>query len=321
METLCPFGSLSPRNFKKLSTAPHPSHMSGKTGTKCHDLLKEANEYFSKKIYPESIVPLLQSEMDLPSVLVWGHSLFLITSRRRETVDIVPPIYEELKFISHIPLSLFLLVVPVVYPFRKTQPLLEVSLNNEVISQVKAYAAILEDIPKVLHQQFTGETLAHQKEIINLCLKFIELVTKKQKTISFDELLSFTKSTTPYLQNNIKTGTRALLDCMHTRMMMWKETLTDFEWNNMRVVVAGGPMARKMELHMQYFAKLLNTDMESKRVMYAEHASNMNDLVLLLGIHTTDFSIGDAFFGNEEFMHHDIQASDCQEYLHEIFKD
>lgn len=44
---------------------------------------------------------------------------------------------------------------------------------------------------------------------------------------------------------------------MHARMMIWKNSLTQHEWDNMRVVVAGNPSARNMELHMQYFAKLL----------------------------------------------------------------
>lgn len=41
----------------------------------------------------------------------------------------------------------------------------------------------------------------------------------------------------------------------------------------------------------------------------------------MLGIHTTDFSIGEAFFGNKEFMRHDVQAVACADYLRELFPD
>jgi len=41
--------------------------------------------------------------------------------------------------------------------------------------------------------------------------------------------------------------------------------------------------------------------------------------VKMLGIHTTDYSIGEAFFGNADFMRHDIQATECAEYLNELF--
>jgi len=321
MDSLCPFGRLSPGNFKKLTIPPHHygAHEKGAKGKRCRALLSNANDYLSNKIYPESMVPLLQTDMDIPCVLVWGHSLFLITTKRKETVDIVPTIYTDLKLTSHIPLSLFLLIVPTVYPYRKTDPQLEVPLTDDAISQITQYYDTLGDMSHLLWELFSGEVLLVQMELVSLCSKFVQEITKTRKTVSFDDLLKFTSATTPILKSNIKAAVRALIDSMHSHMMLWKDTLTEYEWDHMRVVVAGSPMARDMEMHMQYFAKLLGTNMESDRIMYAEKANTMDDLVELLGIHTTDFSIGEAFFGNADFMHHDIQASDCTEYLQEIF--
>jgi len=180
-------------------------------------------------------------------------------------------------------------------------------------------------LQKVENQFFSGRCLRcntgqSDEKILLLCREFSEVVLTKIK-VTRNELLSFCRSITPSLKENLHNAAIIRIQTLHEKVMKFKDTLSEEQWSDMKVVILGPHMPRRGNLLSQYFARLLNiSEDEDKKLIYCEGLADQESALDLLAINITDTEASVAFFEDPEYMHHDLLSSPTQNYLEKLFQ-
>lgn len=271
------------------------------------DPLTSLNEAF-REAYAASRTRLLASSG--PVIVVESDNLVLIHKGKRSEVKVAPDLYHTVKAISHVPLALYVMLLPFEGQALKTESIEALATYRDRI--VKAEAALKD-------RELSAESLLRQREIIQSSLRFIA-TTLDKKQVTTDELRKFTHDLGDKLLANAREAAQAQLDGLDKQMKIWRAELADEEWKKLRVVVMGSALPRSSNLAVQYFAELLGEKGEGRRIVYAESLFDETRAMNLLGTHLLDRRIGSAFFNDDERMHRDLLGDAAQELLKKIHK-
>lgn len=131
--------------------------------------------------------------------------------------------------------------------------------------------------------------------------------------VSLNQLSVFATSLMkPYINPNIYDGGKSTIDSWHEQVMVWKEVLTQEEWDQMMVILSATHMANEGLLYEQYFSRLLGTPMGlGERVI----TSQTDETFALLATHRIDFLVGQAFFEKPIRMHRDLLMDFGHQYI------
>ena len=238
-------------------------------------------------------------------ILVESDDLVLIHKGERSPVHFVPEAFHALKAVSHIPLAIYVMLLP----FE------DASLSKKSLDALQAYRQRIAQIePSLRDRGLTDAVLQRHREIIEASVVFLDSVLDK-KLAKHDEISKFTREIGPKLLASAADATDLELDALDKQVSVWRTTLSEEEWNKLRVVVMGSAMPRKGNLAIQYFAQLLGEKGEGKRIVYAESLFDEKRALNLLGTHLLDTRIGVDFFGDPERMHRDLLADAAAAYL------
>lgn len=269
------------------------------------DPLVELNKTF-RKAYAATRRELL-TRAD-PLILVEGDELVLLHRGKRVTATVVPEKYHTLKAVAHIPLAIYVMLLPT----------REGALSDGLAADLSAYLKQLATVEKSLEGRgFARETQERLTEVLGRCHKFLDPVieTKQLKPGALGE---FARGAGPVLLEVSAEAGRAEIDSLHRQVSAWRATMTGEEWRRLRVVILGSQMPRKGNLATQYFAKLLREPGEGQRIIYAEGLGDENRALNLLGTHLVDTQIGADFFLDPRRMHRDLLSDAATEYLQRI---
>jgi hypothetical protein len=237
--------------------------------------------------------------------VVESDDVVLLRSGKRTEARMIPDVYHTLKAVSHIPLAVYVLLVP----FEDTP------LSDECLASLQAYRERVKGAEPFLKDRgLSPEALVRQQEIIRAALDFLDSALNK-KQVSHDELTKFTRELAAKLDANAADSAQLELDSLDKQVNAWRATMSHDEWKKLHVVVMGSAMPRKGSLAVQYFAQLLGEKGEGKRIVYAESLFDEKRAVNLLGTHLLDTRIGIDFFDDPERMHRDLLADAAAEYL------
>jgi hypothetical protein len=240
-----------------------------------------------------------------PVIVVEGDNLVLLHLGKRREARVVPDIYHTLKAVSHVPLAIYVMLLP----FEGA------ALNEECLAGLRAYrerVALAE--PSVKNCGLSEDALLRQQEIIRVALRFLDSVIDK-KQVTANELRKFTGDLGKELLANAVDAAHAQLDALDKQVNAWRAALPADNWKKLHVVVMGSALPRKGNLAIQYFAHLLNEKGEGTRIVYAESLFDETRAVNLLGTHLLDTRIGLSFFDDAERMHRDLLSDAASEYL------
>ncbi len=243
-----------------------------------------------------------------PVIVVEGDNLVLLHDGKRREAKMVPDIYHTLKAVSHVPLAIYVMLLP----FE------DAGLNEECLAGLRAYrerVALAE--PSMKKRGLSEEALLRQQEIIRVALHFLDSVIDK-KQVTANELRKFTGDLGKKLLANAVDAAHGELDALDKQIHAWRAALPSNDWKKLHVVVMGSALPRKGNLAVQYFAHLLNERGEGTRIVYAESVFEETRAVNLLGTHILDTRIGSSFFDDAERMHRDLLADAACEYLKTI---
>src|SRR5262249_32279566 len=84
------------------------------------------------------------------------------------------------------------------------------------------------------------------------------------------ELVQFLRSLRGAVDGSITAAVRLELDAYHAQMTLWRAKLSREAWQQLRVVVMEAPQARRVDLAVEYFARLLGEPLEGGRISFAE---------------------------------------------------
>ncbi len=266
------------------------------------DPLIDLNQTF-RQAYADCRQKLI--ERSGPVLLVEGDNLVLLDHGHRRETKVVPDIYHVLKAISHVPLAIYVMLLP--YE--------DAALSQESLAGLRSYrqrVALAE--PALKNRGLSEEALLRQREILQASLRFLDAVLDK-KQVSAVELRKFTGDLGKKLLANASDAARAELDALDRQVRLWRASLPADDWQKLQVVVMGSALPRQGNLAIQYFAHLLKEKGEGRHIVYAESLFEESRAINLLGTHLLDTQIGVTFFDDAERMHRDLLADAAREYL------
>jgi hypothetical protein len=240
-----------------------------------------------------------------PLILIEGTNAVLLQNGIRTEAEILPPIYQALKAVAHIPFAVFLM-----FDQSDFQP-----LSDTRVSEICDYRNLIEDAGKTLSiRGFSDAQLQRQREIIGASLRFLDDTIEKRQ-VAKQQLDDFARKMSPMLLANVDEATRAELNALHSHVMEWSQKLSEEEWNKLHVLIMSAHMPRDRELTVQYFERALNEPFEGRRIVYAEGLYEETKAMDLLGTHIIDGSTGEAFFGDFMRMHRDLLSDAAAAYI------
>ena len=240
-----------------------------------------------------------------PIILVEGDNLVLVREGKRTDVRVIPDLFHALKAVSHIPLAMYVMLSP-----GAGGP-----LEKETLDALASFRMrIVNAEPTLKNRALTDQVLQRQQEIIKASLAFLDSVVQA-KQVSGKDLEKFTRDQGPKLLANAADAAQAELDALDKQMKIWRPSLSEDEWNKLRVVVMGSALPRTGNLAVQYFAQVFKEKGEGKRIIYAEALFDEKRALNLLGTHLVDTGIGVFFFDDPARMHRDLLADAAKEYL------
>ena len=239
-----------------------------------------------------------------PALVVNGDNFALLRDGRRAEANVGTPIYDPVKTIAHIPLAIYVTLIPG-----------DGAVDD---NRLKTLAGLRELIPPAEASldtlKLSAATLARQKRIVAASLAFLDDVAGRRQ-FAPAVLLAFTRGMAPLVMENVAEAARAQLDATHAQVSAWRRDLSPQEWNQLHVLIIGPHMPREDLVVMQYFLRLLHEAREGRRVVYAESLWEEPQALDLLGTHLLDGRVGEAFFGDYMRMHRDLLGDAAKQYL------
>lgn len=241
-----------------------------------------------------------------PIILASGEDLTLLYGGEKIKGVAPPAGYRALTTVSHITLTIFLLL----------EPYGEGDIAEDRLEKLEQLSRLaLAAKPTVAESLAFDPSLAEgQQNLIDTCRRFIEKIVGKRDWIS-KELSSFLQTVKPQILTNVQRAAKFRIDHFHTQMVSWKKTMGEEEWKRMHVVVLGAAMPRKNNLAVQYFSKLFGVRGEGLKITYAESIFSDQRALQILGTNLLDTQIGEGYFADPWRMHHDLLGNAAAVYL------
>jgi predicted ester cyclase len=240
-----------------------------------------------------------------PLIVVELDSLILIHDGRRTEVKVIPPLYHRLKAVSHIPLAVYVSLAP-----YATMP-----LEAERLDRLRTFRTRVVAVLEAFDQSgFLPAQSQRSRLILERCRAFLDGVLSAGK---YDpaELQALTRAAGPVVLANVGDAARAQIDAYHAQVAAWRREMPPGVWGRLRVVVLGQQMARRHNVAVQYFAKLMGLPDESRRLVFAEELSGERQGLNLLATHQLDSELAEAFFGSPDRMEIDLLGNAASVYL------
>ena len=238
-----------------------------------------------------------------PLILIEGTKPVLVENEIRTEAEILPPTYEALKAVAHIPFAVFLM-----FDQSDFQP-----LSDTRVSELCEYRTLIVDAAKML-RGFSDAQLQRQQEIIGESLGFLDEAIEKRQTTK-QQLDDFARKISPILLANVDEAAKAEIDALHSHVMEWRRKLSQDEWQKIHVLIMSAHMPRDREVTVQYFERALDEPFEGRRIVYAEGLYEEPKAMDLLATHIVDGSAGEAFFGDFMRMHRDLLSDAAAAYI------
>jgi hypothetical protein len=286
-------------------------------------ILEQSNSNF-RKVYQEAKESALKTVG--PIIIAKGDFVVLLYNGQRTEVQYIPQMYHQLKAVDHIPLMLYILLLPYEEGSLLTQA--QKADLQEILDKVVVLRGSLTPDPQLaeIQESCLAATATFLEELL-VCDK----VNKEQHAQFFREIA-------PILLANAQEAAFLQLDALHHQVQSWKSQIPEEEWNRLAAIVMGPSMPRIGEVTMQYFSRLTGKSLEvlgaksyawlnsklhvkpskqHRKLVYAENIATEEDALNLLATHIMDEGIGKAFFDDNMRMHCDLLAEAASRRLEE----
>eukprot|EP00698_Gefionella_okellyi_P013649 TRINITY_DN3754_c0_g1_i2.p1 TRINITY_DN3754_c0_g1~~TRINITY_DN3754_c0_g1_i2.p1 ORF type:complete len:327 (+),score=49.12 TRINITY_DN3754_c0_g1_i2:31-981(+) len=184
--------------------------------------------------------------------------------QRYEVADLTPQLYTDLKLVSHLALSAWVMLIPA----RNST-----HLDSLAISQLQQYMNWLPDARQTLVSlNFTDVQRVRSYAILDAVESLISGALSSG-SITEAQLMAWGRGIVDMIDANVYDATVAVLNAAHDQIMAWKQMMSVEEWSNAFAVVMSGHMPRTRHIYMQYFQRvfqLSSSEDDATRLIYAE---------------------------------------------------
>ncbi len=279
------------------------THSPSIAGPPEQDPLKQIDALF-RSTYSHARKTLLQDAG--PIIIASGEDLTLLQDGK-ESKGIAPPTgYRALTTVSHITLTIFLLMEPYGEGLLSPERIEKLEQLNHLAGAAK------QSVAKQL--SFNASLAEAQHKLIDTSRAFAQKIVAQRKW-KRKELADFLETVKPQILTNVQLAAKFRIDHFHRQMTAWKQTMRQEEWDRLHVVVLGASMPRKNNLAVQYFSKLLSVRGEGHKITYAESIFSNQRALQILGTNLLDTQIGEGYFADPWRMHRDLLGNAAAVYL------
>lgn len=240
-----------------------------------------------------------------PIIRVEQDMLILLHAGGRREVSAIPPLYHELKAVSHIPLAFM----------ARLDNTPDGPIDDATLADLdRMRDGIAAVVPTLDGRKFSPQQLDRQRAIIRDTLTILDTfrTTKRQDR---QAVTRFARAQGPLVLADAADAVAAQYQGYDACIRSWRKIVPAGEWERLRVIVCDHQMPRDKNAAVQYFAKLLGVPGEGLRLVYAEAITDETKALNLLATHQLDTDIGVAFFDDPDRMMRDLLGDAATAYL------
>lgn len=234
---------------------------------------------------------------DQPVFLVTD-TVTLIRGEDLGSLPYSPPLYHELKSISHLPLGVFSASRG---QLEQPKDLRWMERFKTLLSQVDRAEA---DLTKA---SFTESQKLSQQNILTLSRAYIEEVIKRQHVDSASSI-QYARSVAPLLLANSTDAAKVQIDALDQAVRELSKKLKPGEFEKAIAVITGPKTAREGNLQFQYFVYAFGPGSAGTRVLYTESIFDREAALGVLRTVLNDRVASQAFFGDTYRLERDMMA-------------
>jgi len=263
-------------------------------------------------IYEVARAKVVERQKQEALIVIQDDSLLLF--RRERAMErfpgLMPPLYNKMKTLGHMPLAAFCLLHDHV----------DRELPESVLAEVESYRAGVESTAETLdtREEAKAGLLAEPSQIYAKVTAFLDTVIAKRR-VSKSELDIFARSVCDDIEPVLAAAARAQIDvCNGIVKHIRERLLTAEQWEGLRVLVLGPYMARQGQLFLQYFAQILNTPLKGDRRIVHFDGDDLAQAFERLGTTMLDSEASQAIFDERNRLHRDVLADATTRYLNSL---
>jgi hypothetical protein len=239
----------------------------------------------------------LALKSDQPVFLVTD-TVTLIRGEDLGSLPYSPPLYHELKSISHLPLG--------VYSASRGQ--LEQPTDLHWMERFKTLLSQIDRAQADLTQaSFTESQRVRQQKILTLSRVYIEEVIKRQNVDSASAT-QYARTVAPLLLANATDAAKVQIDALDQAVRELSKKLNPGEFEKAIAVITGPKTPREGNLQYQYFVYAFGPGSAVTRVLYMESIFDREAALGVLRTVLNDRMASQAFFGDTYRLERDMMA-------------
>jgi hypothetical protein len=263
-------------------------------------------------IYEAARARVVERQKQIALIVVQDDDLLLYRHDRamERFSGLMPPLYNKMKTLGHIPLGVFSLL------HDRTDK----EFPESLLAQITAYRAAIESAAGELdtREEAKAGILPRPSQVYVKVTSFLDTILARRK-VSGPELTAFARSVGEDIKPLLTAAARAQLDACNARVAeIRKKLLTEQQWDEIRVLVFGPYMARRGELFLQYFSKILDTPEQGDRRLVYFDGDDLSSALDRLGTTMLDALASSAIFGERDRLHRDVLADATMQYLRSL---
>ena len=255
-----------------------------------------------------------------PVLIQCGDTMVLVRGGVRTEAPALTARYHELKSVSHVPLTLYVMLVSGA----------DTRLDDTRLGRLREYRSLLAaGRDSIDGRGFEPDQRARQYRILDCSLDLID-TTLRNGAVTQAELHTYTRGLREDILANAREAAEDQLATMDRQFKAWQALMTPEERRQLRVAVSSVHMARVGNLAMQYFSAALEEPFEGRfeeetitdgdsRVIFAESVFDEQEILKAVGTHAVDAQVGDSFFEDPQRMHRDLLADATEQIIRARF--
>jgi hypothetical protein len=229
-------------------------------------------------------------------VFLVSDKVTLIKGRHLGAISYTPPIYEQLKSISHITLG----IAGAGLSALETPGDLSWKM---LLGDLRSKAQLAKS--RIDQASFSAMQKARQIQIIDASIAFIDRALSNGILNSAD-LKTYSLSMAPLVLANTTEAANAQIESLDLAVKTLAKQLTPDEWTRAMAVITGPKTAREGNLQSQYFLFSWNEKSMGERVIYIENIFEDDQALAVLQTVLTDRKLGSLFFNDPSRMERDL---------------
>ncbi|MDG2200757.1 MAG: hypothetical protein P8K80_06205 [Phycisphaerales bacterium] len=223
-----------------------------------------------------------------------------------ERYPVIDPVYTALKDVSHVVLGVWLSVWD--------------AGPESAMRHSAAWSGPIDSIERGLSRScIPPDQQPRQERLLSESRELI-LLASGGHGVSPEQLADWSRAIKPDLMMNVQEAARSQLLSVNESVKTIAGTMSTSERESFVVVVCGVHQARKGNIEMQYFTRLLGPEgvEHQRRLLFAESVYDLKGALKLLGAHQLDRSISESFFGIPDRMQQDLLEDAASRILPEL---